>query len=87
MNLDTLKIKQLEKDKESLMKHYRKPKNKLEVSITWSVEDIRSQGWECTDKQGMEVLHTMVKEHDANHGINWATLDNWCEAFNLILKK
>ena len=87
MNLDTLKIKQLEKDKESLMKHPRKPKNKLEVSITWSVEDIRSQGWECTDNQGMEVLHTMVKEHDANYGVNWATLDNWCEAFNLTLKK
>ena len=69
------------------LEHPRKPNNKLEVSITWSVEDIRSQGWECTDNQGMEVLHTMVKEHDANYGVNWATLDNWCEAFNLTLKK
>ena len=31
----------------------------------------------------MEVLHLMVKNHDANYGINWATLDNWCEAMNL----
>ena len=57
--------------------------NKTSVSIEWSVEDIRSRGWICTDSEGMEVLHLMVKNHDANYGINWATLDNWCEAMDL----
>ena len=44
--------------------------NKTSVSIEWSVEDIRSRGWICTDSEGMEVLHLMVKNHDANYGIN-----------------
>ena len=57
--------------------------NKTSVCIEWSVEDIRSRGWICTDSEGMEVLHLMVKNHDANYGINWATLDNWCEAMDL----
>ena len=56
---------------------------KTSVSIEWSVEDIRSRGWICTDSEGMEVLHLMVKNHDANYGVNWATLDNWCEAMDL----
>jgi hypothetical protein len=25
----------------------------------------------------------MLEDHDANYGITWATLDNWCESFNL----
>ena len=29
---------------------------KTSVSIEWSVEDIRSRGWICTDSEGMEVL-------------------------------
>ena len=34
-----------------------KKENKTSVSIEWSVEDIRSRGWICTDSEGMEVLH------------------------------
>lgn len=61
-------------------------KNKKSVSVVWSVDDIRSMGYTCTDAEGMEVLQAMIDNHDANFGINWATLDNWCEAFNLKLK-
>lgn len=59
--------------------------NKLEVSIIWNLDDIRSLGYECTDEEGMKVLHTMVKNHDAEYGISWATLDSWCESFKLKL--
>lgn len=59
---------------------------KTQIEIIWSVDDIRSLGYICTDQQGMEVLEAMADNHDANYGINWATLDNWCEAFNLKLK-
>ena len=69
---------------DSLIRHLKEIK-KDDISISWSVEDIRSLGFECTDDQGMEVLRAMVEDHDANYGITWATLDNWCGAFGLIL--
>jgi len=56
---------------------------KTHIEIIWSVDDIRSLNYECNDEQGMNVLESMLEDHDANYGITWATLDNWCESFNL----
>ncbi len=53
------------------------------ICIRWSVDDIKYLGYECTDEEGMAVLEAMKDDHDANYGISWATLDNWCHAFNL----
>ena len=61
-------------------------KTQIEIKITWSVDDIRSMGYVCTDKQGMEVLNFVKENYNRNFGINWATIDNSCEAFNLKLK-
>jgi hypothetical protein len=52
---------------------------KTHIEIIWSVDDIRSLNYECNDEQGMNVLESMLEDHDANYGITWATLDNWCE--------
>ena len=62
---------------------YGQIETKSSVCVEWSVEDIRSRGWICTNNQGMEVLQTMIENHDANWGINWITLDNWCEEMGL----
>ena len=59
---------------------------KTQIEIIWTVDDIRSLGYVCTDEQGMEVLEHIKEYHDCNYGINWATIDNTCEAFNLKLK-
>lgn len=59
---------------------------KTQIEIIWSVDDIRSLGYECTNQQGMKVLNFIKEYHDCNYGINWATIDNTCEAFGLKLK-
>ncbi len=59
---------------------------KTQIEIIWSVEDIRSLGYICTDQQGMEVLEMLKEYHDCNYGITWATIDNACESFGLKSK-
>jgi hypothetical protein len=59
---------------------------KTQIEIIWSVDDIRSLGFECTDEQGMQVLELVKADHDANYGINWATIENACESFELKVK-
>jgi|TARA_Y100000033_G_C2736845_1_gene106348 hypothetical protein len=59
---------------------------KNQIDITWCVDDIRFLGYECTDEEGMKVLKLVEEDHDCEYGINWATLDNACESFNLKLK-
>ena len=57
-----------------------------QIKIIWSVDDIRSLGYVCTDEQGMEVLNLVKADHECNYGINWATIDNACNSFGLKLK-
>ncbi len=59
---------------------------KKQIEIIWSVDDIRSLGYVCTDEQAMEVLNLVKEYHDCNYGINWATIDGACESFNLKKK-
>lgn len=60
---------------------------KTQIEIIWSVDDIRSLGFECTDEEGMEVLEMIRDYHDANYGISWATIENACESFELKRKE
>ncbi len=54
---------------------------KTQIEIIWSVDDIRSLGFECTDEEGMKVLEMIRDYHDANYGMSWATIENACESF------
>jgi|TARA_Y100000052_G_scaffold21067_1_gene21126 hypothetical protein len=56
---------------------------KTQIEIIWTVDDIRSLGYECTNQQGMKVLNFIKEYHDRDYGINWATIDNACESFGL----
>ena len=57
------------------------------IEIIWSIDDIRSLGYECTDEQGMDVLNHVKQYHDANYGITWDTIDLTAELFGLKLIK
>ena len=42
-----------------------------EISIVWSVDDVKEQcGW-LTDEQARDVLHNLKHKHDGEIGINW----------------
>ena len=58
-------------------------KEKNTICIEWGVDDIRSLGYTCTDEEGMEVLEAMKDNYDANYGICWETLHNFCDSFDL----
>lgn len=58
-------------------------KEKNTICIEWGVDDIRSLGYTCTDEEGMEVLDAVKNNHDANQGINWDVLKEYCEEFKL----
>tara|TARA_B100000614_G_scaffold37811_1_gene30177 strand:- start:11801 stop:12361 length:561 start_codon:yes stop_codon:yes gene_type:complete len=58
-------------------------KEKNTICIEWGVDDIRSLGYTCTDEEGMQVLETMKDNYDANYGICWETLHNFCDSFDL----
>ena len=57
---------------------------KTQISISWSIEDIRSLGFNCTDEQGSKVLSDVERHHDASIGINWDTIRFHAEENNLI---
>ncbi len=67
-----------------LLRHLeRVSEEKNTICIEWGVDDIRSLGYTCTDQEGMEVLDAVKNNHDANHGINWDVLTEYCEEFKL----
>lgn len=67
-----------------LLRHCKEvSKEKNTICIEWGVDDIRSLGYACTDEEGMEVLEAMKDNYDANYGICWETLHNFCDSFDL----
>lgn len=50
-------------------------KNKEFIEIKWTVEDVQSVCPELTDGQAMVVLDYVLKNHDANQGINWGIIE------------
>ena len=54
------------------------------IQVTWSIEDIRSLGYTCTDEQGSKVLSDVLKYHDANVGINWDVISFHCDNHDLV---
>lgn len=65
--------------------------DKLERSVTWSVEDFRDIaksreadfGYKYDEGKFEEALYKMIDNHDATEGINWETiavyLDDFCQ--------
>ena len=46
-----------------------------EISIVWSVDDVKEQCSWLTDEQAKDVLHNLKHKHDACIGINWDVID------------
>ena len=51
----------------------------MEINITWSTEDVLHQAKEkcvrLTEDEANEILLQMEREHDADIGISWTTID------------
>lgn len=46
-----------------------------EIVIVWHIEDVQSIRSDLTDEQASIVLKHLKKNHDANIGINWETIE------------
>lgn len=55
-------------------------KKKRKITITWSVEDVLEVQPDLTEEQAMEVLEIVGKNHDAEVGICWDTLEFWADS-------
>lgn len=42
-----------------------------QIAITWHTEDVLNARPDLTEKQAMDVLLMIEKNHDATIGINW----------------
>ena len=42
-----------------------------EAAIVWSAHDVLDVRPDLTLEQASEVLHHVIRQHDANHGIGW----------------
>jgi hypothetical protein len=49
--------------------------------ITWCIQDIMEYaeelGARCTRKQAIKILNLMEREHDANTGVCWDTIESY----------
>lgn len=52
-------------------------------NIAWYKADIESLGFECSDEEAEEVFELAENNHDANVGVNWEVLEEWCEYVGL----
>jgi hypothetical protein len=46
-----------------------------EIAIIWNRDDVQSIRPDLTDSQASDVLNYLKDNHDANSGINWATIE------------
>jgi hypothetical protein len=46
-----------------------------EIAIIWNIEDVQSIRPDLTSEQASEVLENIEENHDANYGVNWATIE------------
>lgn len=55
-----------------------------EISITWHFTDIQEVDESLTNDEARKVLQLINKNHDANIGINWETIQAWIDYFKAI---
>jgi len=47
-----------------------------EIAIIWHIDDAKRIRPDLTDRQALDVLQHVEREHDANHGVSWTTLED-----------
>jgi len=52
-----------------------------EVCFKWNILDVLDQNRRLTNDQAREVLQLLVKQHDANTGVNWDVIDCTIEEY------
>lgn len=50
-----------------------------QIALIWDIEDVQGVRPHLTDAQALEVLHQVEHHHDADHGVNWETLEGWAD--------
>ena len=55
-----------------------------EISITWHFTDVQEIDDSLTNDEARQVLQLIKKNHDANIGINWETIEAWIDYFKAI---
>ncbi len=55
-----------------------------EISINWHFTDIQEVDDSLTNDEARQVLQLIKKNHDANIGINWETIQAWIDYFKAI---
>jgi len=50
-----------------------------QIQITWDISDVKSERPDLNDEQAMEVLKRVRDKHDADIGVNWATISTWAD--------
>ncbi len=55
-----------------------------EISINWHFTDIQEIDDSLTNDEARQVLQLIKKNHDANIGINWETIEVWIDYFKSI---
>ena len=53
--------------------------DKDSITITWTIDDVKTLRDGITTKQARAVLARVDREYDGNHGITWDTLNNALE--------
>lgn len=46
-----------------------------QIAVIWSIEDVQQVRPDLTDDQAWQVLLEVDRRNDAEHGINWQTLE------------
>lgn len=47
------------------------------ISIEWHIDDVLEIRPDLDDRKAMNVLHMVMRKHDATVGVNWEVLDFW----------
>ena len=59
------------------------------ISVSWNVADVKGtaeeKGMKITTSQAIQVLDNMKRNHDAELGITWTTIDCWLDELEKIL--
>jgi hypothetical protein len=53
--------------------------SRREAAIVWSAEDVLDVRPDLSLEQASEVLHHVIRQHDANHGIGWQDFEYFAE--------
>jgi hypothetical protein len=55
-----------------------------EISISWHFTDVQEIDDSLTNNEARQVLQLIKKNHDANIGINYETIEAWIDYFKAI---